>query len=81
MIVDVAASGKFRHDNTKSAGITGEADAEAGEYREHGAAKTYQPHFVPGPERTDRGDDLTAFLGVRAHLELELPAVSAVQAT
>src|SRR5262249_7573961 len=52
-----------------------------GEYREHGAAEPDQPHLVPGPERTDRGDDLTAFLGRSRHTPVEHASaeVAAVQ--
>ena len=70
-IVDVAAD--FQRDSAQYQTPQNEKEREViagkggcqklGEYREHGAAETDQPHFVPGPERTDRGDDLTAFFG------------------
>ena len=74
-IVDVAAD--FQRDSAQYQAPQNEKQRQViagkggcqqlGEYREHRAAETDQPHFVPGPERTDRGDDLSALLWRLSH--------------
>ena len=70
-IVDVAAD--FERDPAQNQAPQNQKEREviAGksrgqqprEYREQGSAETDEPHFMPCPERSDRSDDLPAFLG------------------
>src|SRR5262249_43172604 len=88
-IVDVAAH--FQRDTTQNQAPQDEKERQViagqggcqkfGEYGEYDAAETDQPHFVPGPERTNGSDDLAA-LGRRSRhqpVEHSSAEVAAIQ--